>query len=200
MATVWVAGWRAFWQAVPDVFRGRRRRTFLLVVALGLVVGVAVSSLLYSVGGPGFGGSPHFALLICVIAVTSAAAVTARVFSARDRTSQWWIAGTHETTMKHVLAASQSGSLHTVSAQDRRDARRAAELLIQSMPATIVSPLLAATGAAPLLVLSAAEGSGWLVLAALCILLAQTVEVVSGLLTLGRATLTLTLTDGPATH
>jgi hypothetical protein len=102
--------------------------------------------------------------------------------------------------MKHVLAASQSGALHTVSTQDRRDARRAAELLTQSMPATIVSPLVAAAGAAPLLVLSAAEGSGWLVLAALCILLAQTVEAVSGLLTLGRATLTMTLTDGPAPH
>ncbi|HYI34879.1 MAG TPA: hypothetical protein VEX88_15580 [Glaciibacter sp.] len=198
MATVWVAGWRAFWQAVPNVFRGRRRRTFLSVVALGLVTGVAVSAIVYRVGGPGVGGSPYLAVFICVFAVTAAAAGAARVFSLRDRTSQWWIAGTHETTMKQVLAASQSGSLDTVNPQDLTNARRAAELLTHSVPATIVSPLIAAVGAIPLLVLAAAEGSGWLVLIALCVFLAQALEAVSGLLTLGRATLiTMIATDRP---
>jgi hypothetical protein len=92
MATVLVAGWRVFWRTVPDVFRGRRRRTFFLVVALGLVVGVAVAASVYWLGGPGFRDSPYFALLVCVFTVTSAAAVTARIYSVRDRTSQWWIA------------------------------------------------------------------------------------------------------------
>jgi hypothetical protein len=199
MARVWVAGWRAFWRALPNVFRGRRRRTFLLVVVLGLVIGVAVSALVYRVGGPAFGGSPYLAVFICVFAVTAAAAGSARAFARRDRTSQWWIAGTHETTMKQVLTASQSGSLDTVNPQDLTNARRAAELLTHSVPATIVSPLIAAVGAIPLLVLGAAAGSGWSVLIALCILLAQALEAVSGLLTLGRATLiTMTVTDRPA--
>jgi hypothetical protein len=196
MAKVWVAGWRAFWQAVPDVFRGRRRRTFLLVVALGLVIGGAASALVYRVSGSGIGGSPYLAVYIGVFVVTVAAAGCARVIALRDRTSQWWIAGTHETTMKQVLAASRSGTLDTVSAQDLTNARRAAELLTHSVPATIVSPLIAAVGAIPLLVLGAAAASGWLVLIALCIFLVQAVEAASSLLILGRATLiTMTVSD-----
>lgn len=199
MAKVWVAGWRAFWNAVPNVFRGRRRSVFIVVVVLGLVIGLAVSAVLYRAGGSGIDGSPYAAVFICVFAVTAAAAGSARVFSRRDRTSEWWIAGTHETTMKQVLAASQTGSLDTVSAQDLSNARRAAELLTHSVPATIVSPLIAAVGAIPLLVLAAAERSGWLVLIALCIFLAQGLEAVSGVLTLGRATLiTMTVADRPA--
>lgn len=199
MARVWVAGWRAVWLALPDVFGGHRRRTFLLVVASGLAAGAGVSTLLYWVNGPGFGGSPYLPVLICILTVTAAAAGAARVFSRRDRSSHWWIAGTHETTMKQVLAAAQAGSLDSVSAQDLNNARRAAEILTQSMPGTIVSPLIAASGLVPLLVLAAAEGAGLIVLVALGLFVAQAGEAAAGLLTLGRAQLvTATLDDRPA--
>ena len=88
MAKVWVAGWRAFWQALPHVFRGGRRRTFFLSVALGLVVGAAVSALISWARGPASGGWVYLAVLICLVTVTGAAAICARVFSLRDRTSQ----------------------------------------------------------------------------------------------------------------
>lgn len=196
MRGVWRAGWRAFRSALPNVFHGKRRHIFLLAVALGLGAGAVLSALVYGALGPRLGdGPPFLAFLICIGGMTVAAAACATVFYLRDRTSQWWIAGTHETTMKRVLAAAHVDALDTVSAQDLRDARRAAEILSQSGPGAIVGPLILAAGATLIVVISAAAGSGFMVLAGLAVFLAEGLTAAAGVITLGRAELVRMATE-----
>jgi hypothetical protein len=190
MDSVWVAGWRAFTSTLPHVFRGTRRRTFFLAMALGLATGAALSAALYWALGPRLGdGVPYLAILVCVGGVTAASVICATVFYVRDRTSQWWIAGTHETTMKRVLAAVQTDSLDTVSEQDLHDARRSAEILNLSGAAAILGPLIGAVGLSIMLVVAVAMGSTLTLLGAFFIFIAQVATAASGLLTLGRARL-----------
>ncbi len=203
MGSVWVAGWRAFASALPHVFRGTRRRTLLLVMALGLVVGAVLSAALHWALGPRLGTSfPSLATLLCVGGITVASAFCAAAFYARDRTPQWWIAGTHETTIKRVLAAVQAGSLDTVTEQDLHDARRSAEIINLSGPAAIVGPLIATVGALLILIIGGAVASGVAVLCALVVFLAQALTAASSLLTLGRAQLVIVAIEEhrPAAH
>lgn len=196
MGNVWVEGWRAFRLALPHVFRAPRRRIFFAVTASGLLAGAVLSAVLYWALGPGHDDDFLFlALLICVGATIVAAAICAQVFSHRDRTSKWWIAGTHVSTMKRVLEAARAGALDTVSAQDLHDARRAAEILTQSTPAAIVGPLIFGSGALLLLVIGALAGGQWSTLFGLCLCVAQTADGFSRLLILGRAQLVTRATD-----
>lgn len=196
----WRAGWQAFWAALPDVFRGGRRRTMLLLVGVGLAIGAALWALLDMALGPGLdGNSIPLAIALCVGGATLAGMLCALLFYRQDRTPEWWIAGTHESTMKRVLASAGSDARLTVSTSDVHDAGRAADVLRRLTPVAIVHPLIGATGGLVVVVTSVAAGAGFASLACLAFFLAQGVALVSSVLTLGRAELVLTaLGDGRA--
>lgn len=199
MASAWTAGWHALGAAVPFVFRGRRRRTFAFAVGLGAAVGVAGSVLFsWALGDRPSGPPAYIYLLICAAAMAGAASFCLLGFTRQDRTAGWWIAATHESTMKQVLAASRAGASATVEAKDFRDAQRASDELLRSMPASVLCSLAGAFGVLLILVISVAEGFGFAAFAAAAYVAIDAAAAASSLLTLGRAHLIATEVEPPA--
>ncbi len=199
MASAWTAGWQALGAALPFVFRGRRKRTFAVAVALGVAAGVVGSVLFSWALRERPDGPPAYTyFLICFAAMAGAASICLLVFTRHDRTDGWWIAATHESTMKQVLAASGAGASGTVEAKDFHNAQRASDELLRFMPAAVLCSLAGAFAVLLLFVISVTEGLGFAAFAAAVYVVIDAAAAASSLLTLGRAHLIATEVEPPA--